>query len=81
MSDLRKMFSIECNLVKVLETIGELQTQRKINQAMENVHKQEHETQMTSVKESEEQYKKASVSNNLHIKSSLYISLMFIYRK
>lgn len=56
------MFSIECNLVKVLETIDELQTLRKINQAMENVHKQEHETQLNSLKDSEEQYKKASVS-------------------
>lgn len=62
LSDLRKMFSIECNLVKVLETIDELQTLRKINQAMENVHKQEHETQLNSLKDSEEQYKKASVS-------------------
>lgn len=62
MSDLRKIFSIECNLVEVFETISELQTLRKINQAMENVHKQEHETQMTSLKESEEQFKKASVS-------------------
>lgn len=56
------MFSIECNLVKVLEAVDELQTLRKTNQAMENVHKQEHETQLNSLKESEEQYKKAAVS-------------------
>lgn len=62
LSDLRKMFNIECNLVKVLEAIDELQILRKTNQAMENVHKQEHETQLNTLKESEEQYKKASVS-------------------
>ncbi|KAH8405322.1 hypothetical protein KR222_005352, partial [Zaprionus bogoriensis] len=59
-SNLRKIYSIESNLANTLETLNELQKLRKINQAMENVHKQEHETQLNLLKECEEQYKKAT---------------------
>ncbi|KAH8370365.1 hypothetical protein KR093_003157, partial [Drosophila rubida] len=60
LADFKKLFEIECNLIKILEASEKYITNKKVFQVMENVFKRQHESQINNLKESEENYKDAS---------------------
>jgi len=64
LADLKKIFDIECQLIKILESTDKLLTNKKVNKVKEHVHKQQHESQINTLAEREEQLKNSTVSKN-----------------
>ncbi|XP_064544935.1 structural maintenance of chromosomes protein 5 [Drosophila montana] len=62
LSDLRKIFEIEKKLVKILECTDKLLQIKKLNQTLESAHNQQYESQVNTLKESEDQFKNASTT-------------------
>ncbi|KAH8299636.1 hypothetical protein KR044_003821, partial [Drosophila immigrans] len=60
LSDFKKLYEIECNLIKILQASEKYITNKVVIQTMENVHKRQHESQINTLNESEENYKTAS---------------------
>ncbi|KAM8707516.1 hypothetical protein ACLKA7_005060 [Drosophila subpalustris] len=58
--DLKKIYTVECQLLQILETTDILLTKKKVNQVMEHVHKQQHESQINTLTECEEQFKNST---------------------
>ncbi|XP_060660787.1 structural maintenance of chromosomes protein 5 [Drosophila nasuta] len=59
LSDFKQLFEIEQNLLKILETCEKNIALKKVFQLMESVHIRQHESQMNTLNESEENYKGA----------------------
>lgn len=61
LSDFRKIFEIEQNLLKSLKLTDKLIEGRKVNHILERAHLQQHASQINKLKEREDQFSKASV--------------------
>ncbi|KAH8396756.1 hypothetical protein KR215_003906, partial [Drosophila sulfurigaster] len=59
LSDFKQLFETERNLLKILETIEKSIAIKKVLQEKESVHKRQHESQINTLNESEENYKGA----------------------
>ncbi|EDW19752.2 uncharacterized protein Dmoj_GI11335 [Drosophila mojavensis] len=64
LSDFRKIFEIEQNLLKSLKLTDKLIEGRKVNHILERAHLQQHASQINKLKEREDQFSKASTLVN-----------------
>lgn len=62
LSDIRIIFEIERKLIKILECTDKLLQTKKLSETLESAHNQQYESQVNKLKESEDQFKNASVS-------------------